>query len=85
MTDIHMNALVDRSDSAVSPRVMREAEFFLEDSFKIGFEAWNFVKDHEKEIWRRREYRDLVTFDLMTSVTAFRHSPRMGLHNCWAF
>ena len=52
----HMHALIDRSDNGISPRVAREAEFLLHDSFSIGVRAWKFMRSHEKDMWENREY-----------------------------
>ena len=52
MTSEHMHVLVDRNDvSNVSPRVIREAEFLLLDSFDVGMQAWEFLKTQEKDLW----------------------------------
>ena len=57
MTSQHMHVLIDRNDvENVSPRVMREAEFFLLDSFDVGVQAWSFMKTHEKDLWQTREF-----------------------------
>lgn len=53
ISDEHMNALIDRSDQTIDPRIALEADFLLHDSFNVGYEAWKFVKDHEKEMWRK--------------------------------
>ena len=58
MTPEHMHALIDRSDNNLSPRVVREAEILLEDSFNIGVRAWRFMRSHEKDMWESRKYKN---------------------------
>ena len=35
--------------------MLREAEFFLLDSFDTGMRAWDFMRTHEEGLWRASE------------------------------
>lgn len=52
MTSDHMHVLVDRNNvDSISPRVIREAEFLLLDSFDVGMQAWDFLRTQEHDLW----------------------------------